>query len=114
MPYDPDKCFGYVFLLGEDQKNLVKCCVKMTFKSKLPADHLWQTSVKAFNLGIDDVFAMSKWIAVLVMTWNLQESPFSGVRLARNEGMDPCSSPYMTHYSSFRFLFHSFMSTLNP
>ena len=29
--------------------------------------------------------------------------------LARNEGMDPYSSPYMTLYSSFHFLFHSFI-----
>ena len=27
--------------------------------------------------------------------------------LARNEGMDPCSGPDITHYSSFHGLFHS-------
>ena len=32
--------------------------------------------------------------------------------LARNEGMDPYSSPYMTLYSSFHFLFHSFIPQL--
>ena len=29
--------------------------------------------------------------------------------LTRKEGTDPYSSPYTTHYSSFRFLFHSFI-----
>ena len=29
--------------------------------------------------------------------------------LARNEVMDPYSSPYIIHYSSFHFLFHSFI-----
>ena len=29
--------------------------------------------------------------------------------LARNGGMNPYSSPYITHYSSFHFLFHSFI-----
>ena len=33
--------------------------------------------------------------------------------LARNEGIDHYSRPYVTHYSSFHFLFHSFQ-TLNP
>ena len=32
---------------------------------------------------------------------------FRGLRLARNEGMDPYSGPYITHCSSFHFLFHS-------
>ena len=26
-----------------------------------------------------------------------------------SEGMDPYSSPYITHYGSFHFLFHSFI-----
>ena len=26
-----------------------------------------------------------------------------------NEGVDPCSSPYIAHYSSFHFVFHSFI-----
>ena len=34
--------------------------------------------------------------------------------LARNEGMDPYSSPYITHHCSFHFLFHSCIPTLNP
>ena len=29
--------------------------------------------------------------------------------LPRSEGMDPYGSPYITHYSSFHFLFHSFI-----
>ena len=33
----------------------------------------------------------------------------TGLWLARNEGMDPYSGPYITHYSSFHFLFHSFI-----
>ena len=70
--YNPDECFGYVMLPNVDQTSQVKCCVKMTFKSKLPAEQLWETSVKAFNLGISDILSMSKWVAVLVMTWNLQ------------------------------------------
>ena len=35
----------------------------------------------------------------------------TGLWLARNEGMDPYSSPYITHYSRFHFLFHSFLSS---
>ena len=34
--------------------------------------------------------------------------PSSGLWLARNEGMDPYSSPYITHSSSSHALFHSF------
>ena len=34
---------------------------------------------------------------------------YTDLRLARNEEMDPCSSPYITHYSSFHFLFHPFI-----
>ena len=33
----------------------------------------------------------------------------AGLWLGRNEGMDAYSSPYVTHYSSFNFLFHSFI-----
>ena len=39
--------------------------------------------------------------------------PDSYLLLARYEEMDPDSSPYITHYNSFHFLFHSFQ-TLNP
>ena len=38
-------------------------------------------------------------------------SVLSGLRLARNEGMDPYSSPYV---ASFGFVFHSFIPSLNP
>ena len=34
---------------------------------------------------------------------------YSGFWLARSEGMDPYSSPYITHCSSFHFLSHSFI-----
>ena len=34
--------------------------------------------------------------------------------LARNEGVDPYSSPYITHDSGFHVLFHSFIPTLSP
>ena len=37
----------------------------------------------------------------------------AGLWLARNERRDPYSSPYITHYSSFHFLSHSFISILN-
>ena len=33
----------------------------------------------------------------------------TGLWLARNEEMDLYSSPYKTHYTSFHFLFHSFI-----
>ena len=35
------------------------------------------------------------------------ENEMETVGLARNEGMDPYSSPYLTHYTSFHFLFQS-------
>ena len=37
----------------------------------------------------------------------LDASPY--LWLARNEGMNPCSCPYITHYASLHVLFHSFM-----
>ena len=33
----------------------------------------------------------------------------SGLWLARKAGMDPSSSPYITHYSSFHLIFHFFI-----
>ena len=32
----------------------------------------------------------------------------SGLWLARNQGMEAYGSPYITHYNSFHFLFHSY------
>ena len=40
--------------------------------------------------------------------------PYTFFWLARNGGMDHYSSPYITHYSSFHVLFHSFILTVNP
>ena len=38
----------------------------------------------------------------------------SNLWLARNEGMDPCSSLYLTHYSGFHVLFHSLIVGQGP
>ena len=34
---------------------------------------------------------------------------FTGLWLARNEGIDTCSSPYITPFRSFYFPFHPFI-----
>ena len=45
--------------------------------------------------------------------WDLdsrfRSSDYSYLWLARSEGMDPYSSPYVTHCSNFHVLFHSFI-----
>lgn len=78
-PYDPKTCSGYVFVNGPTPYNTssVKCCIEMEVQLVRPqTDDLWTSSIQAFSLQIEDVFEMSKWIAILVMTWSLQESPF--------------------------------------
>ena len=34
---------------------------------------------------------------------------YTGLWLARHEGMDPDSNPFLAHYTSFHILFHSFI-----
>ena len=87
-PYDPNDCFGYVFLPNEDLTSQVKSCVKMTFRAELPAQTLFTLGMKEYSLGISDVENICKWVAILVMTWNFQETPFLAPSAASKEFMN--------------------------
>ena len=94
-PYDPKTCSGYVFVNGPTPYNSssVKCCIEMEVQLVRPrSDDLWTSSIQAFSLSVEDVFEMSKWIAILVMTWSLQESPFLPPTPMSKEFMSLCGS----------------------
>ena len=47
-------------------------------------------------------------VSVLRRVRHRGRAQLASLCLARNVGMDPSGSPYITHYSSLHFLFYSF------
>ena len=79
-PYDNETCWGYVDLpvkySMEYSSSSIQCCVEVTWKLSFPNTRLMTLLGDDYDLGLTDILGLLKWVAVLVMTWSIQESPF--------------------------------------
>ena len=69
--------------------------------------HIW-AATESSSFIISNACKTRSPITVKVSLHDIQVLDVTGLWLARNEGMDPCNSPYGIHYGSFHFHFHSF------
>ena len=77
--YDPEECVGWTLLPVDYGGTPVKCCVESkTVLQRVTSDVFLSNllGLEEMSLRISDVFDLSRWVAVIAMTWSFQNAPF--------------------------------------
>lgn len=104
--YNQDECIGWTLLPVDYGGTPVKCCVESkTVLERATSDVFFCNflGLAELSLRISDVFDLSRWVAVIGMTWSFQNAPFL---LSSRSSREFISNVWLDLLDCFMFVAH--------